>query len=372
MKNRRIINQCYGSPLRRAVTLFLVLSLGSCQSLAADRQSAQDQVDSFWRADSIAERENAAQRLAVSTADISTLYSWLKAGPEYSDKVPVGTLEFTRVNADGMHFPYVVLVPESYDPSRKYPVEFMLHGGVSRPPWEAGQQWWRRGYESLQNPDRITIVPASWNEAFWWFANQAENLPAILEQVKQDYNVDENRVFLAGVSDGGTGAYFFAFRQPTHWAAFLPYIGHMAVLRNREAGGGHALFFENLTAKPLYIVNGEADPLYPAYAVRPYIEYLQQAGVPHVFKAIFEGGHNTNWMPDELPFIEQFKQDNPRDPLPENVQWITETTADYTRNHWLRIDTLLNEGRPGRVEVSRQDNLFEIKSTFVNTFTLLL
>lgn len=356
----------------RLLILALTVLLGSCQTMAADVDSSRQLVTAFWRATTPAEQEHAAEQLKAAAPDVATLYRWLRAGPEFSSSAVTGIREYARINAAGLNFPYMVLVPDDYTPQKPYPVEFMLHGGVSRPAWEPGQQWWRRGYDSLRYPDRITVVPASWNEAFWWFPNQAENIPALLKRVKQEYNVDDNRVYLTGVSDGGTGTYFFAFRQPTHWAAFLPYIGHMAVLRNRDAGGGHPLFFENLTAKPLYIVNGEDDPLYPVYAVRPYIEYLEQAKVPHVFKAIFEGGHNTNWLPEEAPLIEQFKKDNVRDPLPDRVQWITESALRYQRNHWLRIDEMLEEGQPGRVQVERNGNHIQVKATYVNAFTLLL
>ena len=74
----------------------------------------------------------------------------------------------------------------------------------------------------MRDPRRIVVVPAAWDEAFWWFDNQADNVPSILRSIKQTYNVDDNRVYLTGVSDGGTGSYFFAFMQPTEWAAFLP------------------------------------------------------------------------------------------------------------------------------------------------------
>ena len=97
------------------------------------------------------------------------------------------------------------------------------------------------------------VVPASWNDAFWWHQNQAESIPAILKALKRFYNVDDNRVTLTGVSDGGTGVYFFVFKQPTHWAAFLPYIGHPGVLRNAQGGGGYRLYFENLLNRPLYL-----------------------------------------------------------------------------------------------------------------------
>ena len=61
---------------------------------------------------------------------------------------------------------------------------------------------------------------------------QVVNLRAILDRVKRTYNVDENRVVLSGVSDGGTGAYYVAMRETTPFASFLPLNGYLMVLRN--------------------------------------------------------------------------------------------------------------------------------------------
>ena len=166
----------------------------------------------------------------------------------------------------------------------------------------------------MKRDDRIVVVPASWNEAFWWHENQADNLPAILNVLKTSYNIDEDKVTLTGISDGGTGAYFFAFKQPTQWATFLPYIGHPGVLRNAQSGGGYRLYFENLMGRPLFIVNGENDRLYPASSVEPFIDVLVEAEINHVWRVIPEGGHNTNWLPDEMDAIENFKQANPEIP----------------------------------------------------------
>ncbi|MEX0617747.1 MAG: hypothetical protein WDZ76_14210 [Pseudohongiellaceae bacterium] len=314
----------------------------------------------------------AGEQLVNAAGDTMVLYQWFRQGPDYSTGVPRGDQHRVRIAADGTGFPYALLVPQDYDPATRYPVEFHLHGGVSRAEWQPGETLWRRGYDSLRNPARIIVIPAAWNEAFWWFSNQAENLPGILNEVKQTYNVDENRAYLSGVSDGGTGAYFFAFMQPTEWAAFMPYIGHPGVLRNPAGRETHSLFIENLTGKPLYIVNGEEDPLYPAVAVRPYIEAMEQAGVEHVFKAVFDGGHNTDWMPDEAPAIAAFTQSSRRDPLPENIQWLTLRTDRYNRNHWIRIDELEEEGRPGRLIVEREGNAIDVTAHFLNAFTLLL
>jgi hypothetical protein len=175
---------------------------------------------------------------------------------------------------------------------------------------------------------------------------------------------------MTGISDGGTGAYFFAFKQPTPWATFLPYIGHPGVLRNAQSGGGYRLYFENLMAKPLYIVNGENDRLYPASSVGPFIDVLIDAGVPHIWKVIPEGGHNTNWLPDEAPLIEQFKLDNPRDPLPDSVLWVADRTDKFHRNMWVYIDSLSQT--PGLLEATRNGNEIDVTAQGVAEFTLLL
>lgn len=340
--------------------------------VATDATESATLVTNFWLADSAIERQKSQEQLINQTPDVATLYRWLKSGPTYSADVPLGQQESVRISADGTRFPYVVLIPESYDPARSYPVEFMLHGGVSRSEWEAGGGWWRSGYDSLKQADRIIVVPASWIDAFWWHGNQADSLPAILKTIKQTYNVDDNRVTLTGVSDGATGVYFFAFKQPTEWAAFLAYIGHAGVLRNPQSGGGYRLYFENLMAKPLYIVNGENDRLYPVSSVLPFIQSLEEAGVKYVFKAIENGGHNTRWLPDEATMIEQFKRDNPRDPFPDSLQWVADRTDRYNRNLWIRIDDLVTENQPGILQVKRILNNFDVMAVGVSEFTLLL
>lgn len=60
-------------------------------------------------------------------------YERLRRGAEHSGAVPSGRLERTRVNEDGLLHRYVLIVPENYAPSRRYPVAFYLRGGVSRP-----------------------------------------------------------------------------------------------------------------------------------------------------------------------------------------------------------------------------------------------
>lgn len=353
----------------------LVIALVACLAtpvLGAENTATSDLVTRFWNAETETERQSVTAQMLESGISADALYRALQQGPGYSGEVQRGRLDLVREAPDGTRYPYVLLVPDSYDPARSYPVEFMLHGGVSRPLPEESGSWWRRGVDTLHSEDKIVVVPAAWSDAFWWFPNQAENLAAILRETKRRYNVVDNQVSLTGISDGGTGAYFFAFKQPTEWAAFLPFIGHPGVLRNPAGQASYQLYFENLLGKPLYIVNGELDPLYPASSVEPFVDVLREANIPHIFKAIEGGGHNTDWLPAEADAIEQFKLTSLRDPLPDTLQWVADSTDRFNRNHWLIIDQFSQAGRPGMVRVARDGNILNVSTVNVELFTLLL
>ncbi|MGA0289909.1 MAG: dienelactone hydrolase family protein, partial [Pseudohongiellaceae bacterium] len=356
-----------------ALCLTCLLAAQSRAQESADAVPAdQTFVNRFWQADSEVSRLALSEELLLSQPDPAALFELLKAGPVYSDEVPLGEHVLARTNNAGTEFPYMINIPQDYDPQRQWPVEFVLHGGVGRPKPAAGENFWQRSYNRIGQPGRITVVPLAWSGAVWWQDEQADSLLAILNSLKSTYNIDENRVSLTGISDGGTGAYFFAFKQPTQWASFLPYIGHPGVLRNPQSGGGYRLYFENLMNKPLYIVNGENDRLYPAASLSSFMDILKDVGVPHTWTVIAEGGHNTEWLPDYLDEVEQFKTSNPRDPFPSVIQWVADRTDRYNRNHWIQIDGINGDDRPALLQVDRSNNLISVEARGIEQFRLLL
>ena len=103
----------------------------------------------------------------VAQADVSRfneVYERLRIGALYSAEVPTGRLEFTRSNRDSLVHRYLIMVPESYSPVRRYPVVFYLHGGVSRPDPGPGGGWWRN-MDRVLSEDHIAALPLSWPES---------------------------------------------------------------------------------------------------------------------------------------------------------------------------------------------------------------
>jgi len=211
-------------------------------------------------------------------------------------------------------------------------------------------------------------------------------------------------VVVSGVSDGGTGAYYLAMRDTTPYASFLPLNGFIMVLANGEIDDGR-LYANNLRNKPMFVVNGGRDRLYPTAIVEPYVIHLKNSGVTVSYHPQPEAGHNTAWWPDVKTAFEQFVADHPRTPHPATLTWETADTA-HNRAHWLVIDELgaqksdtaglsdvnavsdpdelarfnapgpiaiFDRRKPsGRVDLVRSDNTVTATTRGVASFTLLL
>ena len=281
--------------------------------------------------------EKAARSLAGMGIGFDEAWDRLRTGRSYPVEVETG-LVWKSHRVDGFLHQYVFLIPADYDPANPYPVTVYLHGTVLRSAPEPRERWWLKGLQADEG--EILVVPAAWKSSTWWMASQSENIAEILDDLKRSYNIDENRVALMGVSDGGTGTFFQAFRNTTPWASFLPFIGNPEVLGNPKNAVDGDMFPVNLSNKPLFVVNGARDHRYPTWIVLPYLQLLADAGARIVFRQQAESGHDLRWWSSETENISSFIATHPRDPLPDRLVWETERADRYNRAHWLVIEQL--------------------------------
>ena len=309
---------------------------------ASAQQAAVSPVDrafrAFWSAantSAAAERIDPILKTGVSFADALTR---VRHGRDYDADVPRG-LQFGRHRTfDGIDHEYAFVIPKDYDPSRPYQVRFQLHGGIARARAPLVN---RIRVDALPSgAEEITVYPGGWVRALWWSATQVDNLARILDHLKRTYNIDENRVYLTGISDGGTGVYYVGFRDATPWASFVPLIGNMVVLGTASVRAEGEMYPGNAVNKPFYIVNTGRDPLYPAHVMEMYVDHLLKLGTQVVYRVYPELGHSTEWWTNERPELEAFVQDHPREPLPDSISWQTERVDRFNRAHWLVINRL--------------------------------
>jgi hypothetical protein len=297
-------------------------------------------MEAFFAASDPDQQTEAIERLVSSGIDARAIASRLRIGRTYSADVERGWTVHYSACTDGAARPYHVFVPEGYDPSAPTPVLIDLHGAVSSPPYSVEALIPRRAlWESTAATECwVLVMPHGDEGATWWSEIGRANLLAQLAFLKRHYNVDENRVFLSGFSDGGTGALWMGFHDATVWAGFIDIYGHPAI-----AGyGPYQSYPRNLLNRPIRAANGSYDELYPAPEIKLYIGQFLDLGVDIDWTA-YRTGHNIQAMALGRPAVIAFIESVERDPHPARVIWETSDVA-VGRCDWVRIDEIADVG----------------------------
>ena len=363
--------------------------------LAAAQTPIEGLFDKFFAAESPADAAVIGEQIAAA-AEFEAAYARLKKGRTYLDEKR-GEYPLRWRSKAGPFFNNVVDVPADYDPSRKWPLRVQLHGGVGRPSPNAvppGRQAPTPGEKPERTPNRIAgekqfyLHPSGWAQAQWWDEEQVDNIVRAVDVLKRKYNIDESLIYLTGISDGGTGVYYLALKEPNPWSSYLPLNGSLGVLRNPANGADGEMHGNNFINAPLFVVNGENDQLYPVAQVEPHIAWLKRMGVNLLFRPQAGAGHNTAWWPTERAHFEKFVHDHPRVAHPDALSWETERVDRFNRNRWLVINEIRTDTsrateltdlgffqhtkRSGRVDVRKKGNTFDAIVRDVAKFTLLL
>ena len=134
----------------------------------------------------------------------------------------------------------------------------------------------------------LFILPQCPADTFW--AARVESIVKFIDQLKEEYNIDEDRVYLTGMSMGGYGTWFTAMARPDLFAAIVP-----------VCGGGMAWNAETLTM-PIWTFHGSDDPLVSVNQTDEMVNALREIGADIKYTRI-EGGEHDAWnytFDDEL------------------------------------------------------------------------
>lgn len=266
----------------------------------------------------------------------------------YSKAGQTGALEFETLCPDGFKRPYYMHVPPKYDPARRYPLIIWLHGGVSGAPADAASgaiEMWQQALGDDWSDEVMVLAPAAiaadtTDDARWWRDKGQLNVLHMLKEVKLAFNVDDDRVFVTGMSDGGSGAFALAARRPDTFSGFMPMVGHPLV----PSFDGTCMFWENLAKVRIYAISGGKDRLYPAAQVAQVVAEANQNGASIEHKIYEDAGHDLSYAPKEIPriladMVGKWK----RDLGLASLDWSTDSPA-MGRRAWLEITELADLG----------------------------
>jgi predicted peptidase len=202
---------------------------------------------------------------------------------------------------EGFTYRYQVYVPRDYDPAHEWPIILFLHGAGER--GSDGLYQTEVGLPSAvrRAPERypaIIVMPQVPLDSTWQGRPGQAALQA-LDAAMAEFNTDPSRVYLTGLSMGGNGSWYLAYRNPGRFAAVAVVCGFVNPIRNWpdfvEAGAGTV--FERVAGRlsnvPVWIVHGDADRAVSVSESRSMNEALRTVTSELHYRELPGVGHNA-------------------------------------------------------------------------------
>lgn len=252
--------------------------------------------------------------------------------------VAPGFVEHTYVSPiDDSTQAFSVFVPKGYDRSKPRPLLVFLHGAGE---WENAKRPTEVGLPVRQRLDDFPFLVAyPLGRGTIGFSTLAEqDVLSVLAETRRRYAVDEDRVYLTGLSMGGMGTFRLGLLHPHLWAALAPVCGR-----------GEPKLAENGLHLPLWAFHGDRDTSVPVTGSRDMVARYRELGYPVQYSEYPGVGHNAwdrAYAGDDLY---DWLLTHRRVSRPERILFRTDGLR-HARAYWLTILALHDWGQPGSVE----------------------
>lgn len=279
--------------------------------------------------------------------------------------------------------PYAVYIPKNFDESKKYPLVVFLHGA-----WSNHRLGLRRVFgqgniagTEFTTPNRVVvetdleatryfpelkdvnyIVAAPYSRGTAGYQGIPEqDVYEMLDDLKSRFSIDEDRIYLTGLSMGGGGTIWLGLTRPDMWAAIAP----VCPAPPDES----ADLASNASSLPVHLFIGNADFLYNTAldwkakfeAVTPIFNYVEYPGIGHnSWEYAYKDGFIFDWF-------SQFT----RNMFPPEVKFTTRWFK-YNKTYWVKFDNF-TPGTLAKIDAKfTAANTIEITTGNLDAFTLSL
>ncbi len=301
---------------------------------------------------------------------ISSFYS-----TSYGQQLPSGPQVLTVFSdVDDTEQPYGLYLPKNYNTQVRYPLVIMLHGAGSNHRLALRRVFGKSNFTGESDlaasqyfppwDDVPYIVVAPYARGTAGYQGVPEkDVYDVLDDVKRRFSVDEDRVYLTGLSMGGGGTLWLGLTRPDTWAAIAPVCPAPPQDMAQIAG--------NASNIPIHLFHGEADPVVPVAVSRDLVKNFESAGADVAYDE-YPGVMHDSWVKAyEDGYIFEWFAPYKRNKFPNQVKFASRHYK-YNRAYWVELDVLEAGQLATIVAQFTAQNQLEIKTEALNGFTLQL
>jgi predicted peptidase len=186
--------------------------------------------------------------------------------------------ELDRTNKVKMN--YLIYLPKDYEQKEAWPVLLFLHG--------IGERGDNLDLVKKHGPPKLIaagkqfpfiVVSPQCPNGHWW---ETAVLTTLLDEIAKKHKVDQDRIYLTGLSMGGFGTWALAAYQPNRFAAIVPI-----------CGGGDPASAKRIAHIPAWVFHGGKDRTVPIENSKKMGGALKRAGGDPKFTIYPEAGHDS-------------------------------------------------------------------------------
>lgn len=223
--------------------------------------------------------------------------------------------KLTYEDKNGNKLDYRLFEPKAEE-GKKYPLVLFLHGSGERGSdnelqmrGNEGAVAWANSEQQAKNPAYVLAPQIKATEELTMYWTEKENYNMTLNLLKETikkYNIDENRIYVVGMSNGGIGTWNIIEKNPDLFAAAVPICGIGDVtkmdLNTEYAPSKDNTVYKNIKDMPIWIFHAEDDPLVDVRYSRDAEKAIKDLGGKNVkYTEYPEGtvkpmGHSS-WIP---------------------------------------------------------------------------
>jgi len=204
------------------------------------------------------------------------------------------------VGTNGVPLKYRLIKPLGYQPGKKYPLVLFLHGAGER--GDDNAITLKHAAKDFADPARRAKYPAyivipqcpkdkKWSEVDW--SKESSTLPEsasdslqsvkeLLDEMVENAGVDNDRIYVTGLSMGGYGTWDAIARYPGFFAAAVPI-----------CGGGDPKTVDRFKKLPIWCFHGGKDTVVKPIRSQEMIAALKGIGSDVRYTEYPDAGHDS-------------------------------------------------------------------------------